>query len=531
MDRIQIFMLHNPQTASSPRFAASPTANPLNGSGSNLAEVGAGLQKAKSVLFGIVLIATILGFIYLGQEDPSAGAAFSLIGLGALIAVRLDHQPKVPGLPFASLLGLQHFVVYGLPLVVKNPVVGDYPQDQLIITGTSVFLFLMAVGIGNQLGTRWCGLPKISRMNLDAMGGQSSRLLPISAGLLVVNLIFTYLTTSGLYWQMFASFGSGLLALLRNVFGAAVFAGSFLGAFSLAKEPSKGWAKIFWLLILLNFLILSTGILLSASSVMALSVLAGSVLGASKLPWKFLVIACSLLGFLNFSKFVMRERYWVDGGSPNVGLTEIPAFYTEWATATLDILQSRQTGFDAGGTTTDDGQSLLMRVNNLQNLQFIIKSQSEGYENLWGKTYTLIPMLLIPRVVWSGKPTTHEGQILLNLHFGRQMTVEQTQTTYIAWGLLPEAVGNFGIVGGALGVGAGIGFVLGWIKRRTSQKQFLSVAGICTGAAFLVLGASYEQVASVLITSLFQMLVSVAAGATLLRFILIGKAKSQGLDL
>jgi hypothetical protein len=519
-------MLHNPQTASSLGFAASRAANPLNVSGWNLAEVGAGLQKARSILFRIILIATILGSIYLGLEDPTAGAAFSLIGFGALIAIRLDYQPKVLGLPFASLLGLQHFVVYGLPLIAKNPVVGDYPQDQLIITGTGVFLFLMAVGIGNQLGTRWCGPPRISRMNLDAAGGKTSRLLPISAGLLAGNLLFTYLTTSGLYWQMFGIFGGGFLALIRSIFASAVFAGSFLGAFSLARKAGKGWTGIFWLLIFSNFLITSTGLLLSASSVMALSTLVGSVLGAGKLPWKFLVIAGSLLAFLNLSKPAMRDRYWSDGGSLNVGWTEIPAFYTEWATASLDILQSRQAGSDAGGTTTDDGQSLLMRINNLQNLQFVIKSQSEGNKNLWGKTYTLIPVLLIPRVVWSGKPTTHEGQILLNLHFGRQMTFEDTQTTYIAWGLLPEAVGNFGIVGGALGVGAGIGFVLGWLKRRTSQKQFLSVAGICTGASFLVLGASYEQVASVLITSLFQLLVSVAAGAVLLRYILIGKAKS-----
>jgi hypothetical protein len=521
-----MFMLHHPQTTSSPRFAVSPTANPLNVSGGSFAEVGAGLEKVNSVLFGIVLIATILGFIYLGQENLSTGAAFSLIGFGALIAIRLDYQPKVLGLPFASLLGLQHFVVYGLPLIAKNPVVGDYPQDQLIITGTGIFLFLMAVGIGNQLGTRWCGLPKISRMNLDVTGDLSSRLLPISAGLLAGNLLFSYLNASGLYWQIFGAFGDGFFALLRNIFGASVFAGSFLGAFSLDRKASKGWGRIFWLLILLNFLSFSTSLLLSASSVMALSTLAGSVLRAGKLPWKFLVIACSLLAFLNLSKPVMRERYWSDGGSLNVGLTEIPAFYTEWATATLDILQSRQADLNSDVTNTDGSQSLLRRVNNLQNLQFIIKSQSEGYENLWGKTYTLIPILLIPRVVWSGKPTSHEGQILLNLHFGRQMTFEQTQTTYIAWGLLPEAVGNFGIVGGALGVGAGIGFVCGWIKRRTSQKQFLSVPGICTGAAFLVLGASYEQVASVLITSLFQMLVSIAAGAVLLRSILIGKAKS-----
>jgi hypothetical protein len=65
----------------------------------------------------------------------------------------------------------------------------------------------------------------------------------------------------------------------------------------------------------------------------------------------------------------------------------------------------------------------------------------------------MIPALLVPRIFWEDKPRTHMGQMILNYHYGRQASVRDIFSTFIAWGLLPEAVGNFGIILGSLGVG------------------------------------------------------------------------------
>ena len=133
-----------------------------------------------------------------------------------------------------------------------------------------------------------------------------------------------------------------------------------------------------------------------------------------------------------------------------------------------------------------------------------------------GKTYALIPPLFIPRVFWPDKPRTHEGQVMLNLHFGRQATIEQTEQTYIAWGLLPEAVGNFGIVGGPIFLGGILGWILGWLERVSLYKRIFSVEGLILIGTLLLFAGSYEMVASVLLTATFQFLVAVMIGGLML---------------
>jgi len=98
---------------------------------------------------------------------------------------------------------------------------------------------------------------------------------------------------------------------------------------------------------------------------------------------------------------------------------------------------------------------------------------------------------------------------MLNVHFGRQVS-EQTFTTYVAWGLLAEAYGNFGPIKGVLFLGLFLGIVFAWAENFTTRKPLLSTEGFLAFAVFLGLANSYEMAASVMITSIFQSLVPVA---------------------
>ena len=60
-----------------------------------------------------------------------------------------------------------------------------------------------------------------------------------------------------------------------------------------------------------------------------------------------------------------------------------------------------------------------------------------------GKSYEFIPRLLLPRFVDDQKGGPHAANIMLTVNYGLQ-TMEQTQTTSIGWGLVPEAYANFG---------------------------------------------------------------------------------------
>jgi len=107
---------------------------------------------------------------------------------------------------------------------------------------------------------------------------------------------------------------------------------------------------------------------------------------------------------------------------------------------------------------------------------------------------------------------------MLNLNFGRQQTTEETYRTYIAWGLLPEAVGNFGCVGGACFLGIFAGLACGLLEAWSARKRLFSVGGLIAGALLIQIAVSYEMVASVFVTATFQLLVAVFVGGLFIRW-------------
>jgi hypothetical protein len=244
--------------------------------------------------------------------------------------------------------------------------------------------------------------------------------------------------------------------------------------------------------------------------------------GSGRVPWAYLVLAIAALAFFNLGKTTMRERYWNEDKSAtvavNIPLRQLPAVYAEWTQASLDAMSEndeadRKTNNPLDAPTKRN-QTLLDRIGNLQNLLFVIDAmETEHIGPLHGETYWLIPPLLVPRIFWANKPRSHEGQVRLNTYFGRQPDLESTYNTYIAWGLLPEAYGNFGPVWGALLLGAFMGILFAWIEKYTAHKLLISCEGFVCLSLLMNLLNSFEMVASVLVTSVFQSLIIVIAAS------------------
>jgi hypothetical protein len=206
----------------------------------------------------------------------------------------------------------------------------------------------------------------------------------------------------------------------------------------------------------------------------------------------------------------MRNRYWGSDDAPAIEITStsLPTLYAEWAEASYNaILENGRTPssrLDSTTAASNKNQTLLDRIDNLQNMLFVIDAEQVGrIRPLNGATYWLIPPLLIPRVLWPSKPRSHEGQILLNVHFGRQ-DFDSTFTTYIAWGLLPEAYGNFGPIAGCMALGLFLGALFAWIENLSARKLVMSMEGFVSLGFIIGLLNSFEMVASVLVTSVFQ---------------------------
>jgi hypothetical protein len=273
---------------------------------------------------------------------------------------------------------------------------------------------------------------------------------------------------------------------------------------------------VFWALLSLNSLIAVSGYLLSSVTINFCAVGIGLFWGSGRVPWRFLMGVSVILSFLNLGKFAMRDKYWShdeDAPPPTTGFADLPSRYLEWVQASIDATNGGGVAVeDAMGRVTlnnDTHQTMADRIDNLQNLIFVIDAEDSLHiEPLYGKSYEMIPALLIPRILWPDKPRTHEGQVLLNVHFGRQ-DLNSTFKTYIAWGILPEAYGNFGPMTGSVLLGVVVGLFCAWIEMQTARKLAISLEGIVGFGLILNMMNSFEMVASVLVTSSFQNLVPI----------------------
>ena len=456
------------------------------------------------------LAVVTVALVLLGQ--PGA-LAFAQIALGCLLVLGV-WRGAGEGLPIVPLLAVQTLIAYGLPILTGNPTILRFSESDLTTAGLEVLLYCGAMAGGWSLGilqiatsSRACyALQGFDEANMAKVGR-------LGLALVVAGAFIQLLRSLQLLEPLFAMLPAGSNSLVNVLLSAVSACGFFLSSMLVGQGLLGPTARlVFWSLLAFQCYVTASGFLLSGTMTMIFSVLIGLFWGSGRIPWRFIIVVLALLSFLNVGKFTMRERYWIQEdaqGAPHFSFAELPAHYAEWIEASVDAINAGTTNAKnifAGQEKKSEGQNLADRVNNLQNLLFVIDAVGPGQiKPLGGATYGLIPPLLVPRILWPDKPRTHEGQIMLNVHFGRQ-DLQSTVKTFIAWGLLPEAYGNFGPVAGSLIVGATIGFFFAWVEKLVARKLLLSMEGFLAFTLFLGMASSFEMVASVLITSIFQSL-------------------------
>ena len=492
-------------------MAAVPPPRPLD----RYAQIG-NLSDSVRWLLGRTLL--LLAILLAGETGllfaaGSHGAiAFGLIAAGTLIILSVWRTQGI-GLPIVPLIALQHLAVYGLPIVVGHETLELYPESFITKAGLEVLLFSCCLAsswrIGMQVFRPATALSYALRgFKVDG----SNQLRRLGFTLIIGSSCCLLLQSLNLLDPLFAVLPEGSVSLFSPLIAAAATCGFFLISLFIATGAMRPWQRFFfWALLILNAYISAAEFLLSATTSLFASVLIGLFWGTGRMPWRYLSTVVFVLAFLNLGKFTMRERYWGLDGEPSMTITlsQTPRYYGEWIQASYEtIFPDRRNDSSLGDrANSSKGQSLFERVNNLQNLLFVIDAMEASHlAPLYGETYTLIPALLVPRILWPDKPRSHEGQVLLNVHFGRQ-DIDATFQTYIAWGLLPEAYGNFGAVTGALFLGTVLGLFSAWLENFTAQKLLISLEGFISFTILLGLMGSFEMVASVLVTSIFQSIV------------------------
>jgi len=322
--------------------------------------------------------------------------------------------------------------------------------------------------------------------------------------LLALSLVFSFVLTRSEYWEALGSNGRLLLSPIRTAAALAAVVSCFLGSY----EWSRGSFEAKWLWLGLVVFMLSgslSSLLLSSVQAPILALMLGLWLGRSRQALAITLGLLLMFSFLQQGKYVLRDRYW---GNSGLNLPSNPiVLVQEWVDASLSQPKSSRKDADQGLFSS--------RLNNLQNLLYVEQSLSRGTPTLGGESLKVIPEVLVPRILSENKVRSQEGQVLLNLHFGRQRTLKDTETAYIAWGLLPEGIGNFGSTVGPVLLGLAAGSLIRCTENLSRGQRLLTTPGLLSVALFVLWLTSFEMVASTFLAAAEQLILLVLVGSWL----------------
>jgi hypothetical protein len=485
-----------------------------------IGELGSKARQAVRRYLIFVAIALMLetGFLYLSHR-PGCGA-FALVSVGCVFALGVWSSDGV-GLPLLPLMTFQSLLIYGIPIAAGHEVLVTYSAGMVLAAGTEVLIFNVAMALAWKVGIQLFQTAPSTchalREFTRADGSGWSRL-----GLTMIFFATGYQVADslGLTQSLVSALPGGSYSIIEALVSVVSASGFFLMAMSVGGGGASPTTKFFfWALLLTNALVSATSLLLYTAGANLITVAIGFFWSNGRVPWKYLTVVLLGLSFFNTGKTTMRTRYWNEDNelTSAVRLSQIPAFYIEWANVSYDAIAENQTS-DVSGPKGEPAHgnknlTLLDRIDNLQNLLFVVDAmETDHIAPLHGATYAVIPPLLIPRIFWPDKPRSHEGQVLLNVHFGRQ-DLNSTLITYVAWGLLPEAYGDFGPILGAICLGGALGLGFAWAEKFTARKLLLSTEGFLSLSLQMNLMNSFEMVASVLVTSTFQSFIVIVAAS------------------
>jgi hypothetical protein len=483
----------------------------------DLTEGIARLTKKALFPLGAILCGFSL-YLYLGG-NPGA-MAFALISAGTMIGLGAWANQGI-GVPLMPMILIQQIFLYGVPILVNPGLMAQYPASIINSAGLEVLVFSLAFAGSwsmaiSQMRTGAAICYSLTEFKRDGAG----KLRKLAFGLIGLTTGYSVLDRLGLTGLIVNALPTGTSSILTALLAAAATCGFFIGSLLIGShEMSPLGRSLYWLMLAANCYIAASSFLLSAACTFVMSVVIGLFWTSGRIPWRLLIVLGALFSFLNIGKDAMRDRYWRINGETNIPdftLQEMPGHYMEWIQASTDaitgdgVVAKKWEAETGDPSAIKENQTLLARVNNLQNLLYVIDAETvQHIEPLHGGTYSVIPLLLVPRIFLNNKPRSHEGQIMLNVHFQRQ-DLNSTFETYIAWGLLPEAYGNFGSLTGAIVLGVAMGLLFAFLEKWTAKKLVVSMEGFIGFTIFLGIANSYEMVASVLVTSIFQALVPVA---------------------
>lgn len=462
-------------------------------------------------------------------DDFVAGMLALGVGVLALLPSWMWLRSGARGIPFVPIIAVFEFITTTLPVLSRHEGHAAFLPGEIHRAVLSVGLYLAAMcvlyGWSLRLPMRQPrairALP-VRRWNEDTAGTLCLSVL----GLVV---LWHMLLLDGILWQILNMLPQGAFSIARSIVDLLGISATFLVGLLAGLGALRG-ARLGAALALVAVFAASvaSGLILAGAAPILFAYILGRLAGSGRMPWLALAVSFAVLTVLNEGKWEMRGAYWNRGPAsvlsgprdlPSTAPRDLPRYYFKWFGHGIDQFAGVQADPMADAALYEEDNPFFSVFNRASGIQMVAEAQSivpAFRPHLHGETYWITGPLLIPRVFWPDKPRTHMGQVIMNVHLGRQ-SEEDTFQTYISWGAVAEAWVNFGWLGVAL-IGAAVGAAFGWAGRWCAMGSVASlrslVAVILVQRALAFSALSF----SIFATSTFQALVvAVALGVILMR--------------
>ena len=439
-----------------------------------------------------------MGFhLYAFIAEPSVRVmAAGLISAAALIPAYLwCRRPERFGLPIFPLFAMTFVVKYAFPLAGDDRMITIYSDEQGMVAGLTVCLFLL-------IGTaawRWVsGWFPQARGPIRAMDQGRGDLLFV--GFIFAAALFN-LSSVG-QWFYIEGWTSVIRAAALGLAAVGIFVLSYRAG---TRELSVPKRCAFFAALGLFLISHSMGLLLIDVMVATTFAMAAYVIGGGTLPWKTAAVLLALFAILHQGKDEMRTEYWQRDAPKPVQIYEYPEFILKWVDHGFEELTSPP--------REDASWTLSQRVALIPLLLKVQAETPDMYPYMNGATYEVIPELLTPRILNPMKLSAHEGSHRLSIYYGLQ-TREGTETSTIAWGPLIEAYANFGMLG-VIGLAVLVGVVNGAVAKAAAGVPVVSLR-MLVAIVFTAMALQVEWTAGVYVSALFQALVIIGAASFVL---------------
>ena len=467
-------------------------ARALASDGRGVDSPGEGALRRRRLLDAFRLVALLIA-LYLGYrlaaEPTWAKMAACVVAVAAMLPVYLWCAGRVGGVPLFPLFSISYLWTYAYPLASGNPDVESFGEDLTLSAGLTVAAALIVGTFVWYLVVRrpYRLPPRIREM----VGGKGDYLLiAMIAGAALLTM------SVNAYWAIFSE---GVFSIVRSSLVGLSSVGIFTVAYRLGRGELTRIKKVAFIATFLFYLVTQMVTLLLVGGLVAIALFAiGLAIGGRRIPWAWIGGLLVVFAFLHAGKSDMREQYWYP--PQPIQPWHYPEFFAEWIEFGVHKISNPD--------PSEIAQPLYERVGLVHLLLRVLDESPRQTRYLMGETYAVIPQLLVPRIFDPDKPSAHEGTTILNMHYGLQSR-EETLSTTIGWGLLNEAVANFGVVGILL-FGIFTGGVYGWVTRMTADAGLLSLR-MLVAITFMAFAIQTEFTAGVYVSALFQSLVALFA--------------------